>query len=79
LGLHLCDALPSVAHAAFLFVRIQASKERKAFLLELPLRGEIDPNNSTWAMGSVGRIMITAQKMVRHAPFHFPQRILREL
>ena len=46
---------------------LQASKERKAFLLELPLRGEIDPEKSSWKMGLIGRIMVTAKKVVREA------------
>ena len=44
-------------------ITLRASKERKAFKLDLaPLRHEIDPNASSWTLGSVGRAMFTLKK-----------------
>ena len=44
-------------------VSLRASKERKAFELDLtPLRFAIDPDASTWTLGSVGRAMFTLKK-----------------
>jgi desulfoferrodoxin (superoxide reductase-like protein) len=40
----------------------QASKERKAFQLDIPLRGEIDPSESSWKPGVGGRITLTLKK-----------------
>jgi hypothetical protein len=44
-------------------VSLRASKERKAFELDLsPLRHAIDPDASSWTLGSVGRAMFTLKK-----------------
>jgi len=43
-------------------VLVQASKERKAFQLDIPLRGEIDPSESSWKPGVGGRITLTLKK-----------------
>jgi len=44
-------------------VSLRASKERKAFELDLsPLRHAIDPDESSWTLGSVGRAMFTLKK-----------------
>jgi hypothetical protein len=43
-------------------VSLRATKERKAFVLDLPLRGVIDPDQSTWSLASVGRVVFTLKK-----------------
>jgi len=45
-------------------LRLRASKERKAFELDLALFGAIDPERSTWTLGSVGRITVTLAKQL---------------
>ncbi|CAM9414755.1 unnamed protein product, partial [Phaeothamnion confervicola] len=45
-----------------LSLRLDASKDRKRFVLELDLWEEVDPTASAWSLGSVGRVTITLRK-----------------
>ncbi|CAM9174217.1 unnamed protein product [Chrysoparadoxa australica] len=46
-------------------LRLEASKDRKLFVLNLAFEGAIDPAQSTAAPASVGRYLITAKKLER--------------
>lgn len=48
-------------------VILHASDGRKRFYLEIPLLKEIVPENSTWAMASVGRMTFTLSKKMAPA------------
>ena len=43
-------------------LKLGATKDRKSFVLQLDLWGEIDPDQSTWALASVGRVIFTIRK-----------------